>query len=132
MRGKVLVINAEILASLTFLAATLPAPANFIRSIKKILFGFLWGSKHEKIRREIMYKTVEKGGLAVPEISSKLDWMLLTPILKACLNENQEILWHCFANVTLTKIGFVEIIIFCFLSFYYTLNTIERIHRSAL
>ncbi len=45
-----------------------------------------------------MYKTVEKGGLAVPEISSKLESMLLTPILKAYLNENQEILWHCFAN----------------------------------
>ncbi len=62
LRGKVLVINAEILASLTFLAATLPAPVNFIRSIKKVLFGFLWGSKHEIMRREIMYKPVEKGG----------------------------------------------------------------------
>ncbi len=41
LRGKVLVINAEILASLTLIAATLPAPTNFIRSIKKILFGFL-------------------------------------------------------------------------------------------
>ncbi len=54
LRGKVLVINAEILASLTFLAATLPAPANFIRSIKKVLFGFLWSSKHEGMRREIL------------------------------------------------------------------------------
>ena len=43
LRGKVLVINAEILASLTFLASTFAALIHFIRSIKKALFSFFLG-----------------------------------------------------------------------------------------
>jgi exonuclease III len=99
LRGKVLIINAEILASLTFLASTFPAPIQFIRSIRKALFCFFWGSQHEKIRREILYKPINKGGLAVPELGTKLESMFVTPIVKACLSEDQGVLWHCFAKL---------------------------------
>jgi len=54
LRGKVLIINAEIIASLTYVAATFPAPRRFLNSVKEIMFRFLWSSNQEKLKREIL------------------------------------------------------------------------------
>lgn len=89
LKGKVLIINAEIIASLTYVAATLPAPRRFLSSVKKMMFRFLWGSNQEKLKREIVYKKIEKGGLAVPDIEVKFDAMILLPIIKACLTDEE-------------------------------------------
>ncbi|MGL5599123.1 MAG: reverse transcriptase domain-containing protein, partial [Aeromonas sp.] len=97
LRGKVLVINAEILASLSHLATTFPVPMTFLRSVKKIIFHFLWGSQHERLKRLVLCKPLEKGGLALPDIEAKLDAMFLTPIVKAVLCESSN-LWACFSK----------------------------------
>ncbi len=86
-RGKVLIINAEIVAALTFVAATLPAPRWFLTSVKKKIFRFLWNSNQERLKREIVCRKIEKGGLAVPDIQAKLDAMFLFPVLISCLDE---------------------------------------------
>uniref|UniRef100_A0A3Q3ARB5 Reverse transcriptase domain-containing protein n=1 Tax=Kryptolebias marmoratus TaxID=37003 RepID=A0A3Q3ARB5_KRYMA len=91
--GKVLIIKTEVISTLAFLAATFPFPCRIVRSVRKIMFHFLWGSKHEKLKREIMYRPVAKGGRALPEIKSKFDAMFLTPILRACLGLAPEPLW---------------------------------------
>ena len=71
--GKILVIKAEVLASLTFLEATLPAPKTFLTSLRCIVFHFIWCSQQENVKRDIMYKPLVKGGKAVPESGAKLD-----------------------------------------------------------
>uniref|UniRef100_A0A3Q4HUH7 Reverse transcriptase domain-containing protein n=1 Tax=Neolamprologus brichardi TaxID=32507 RepID=A0A3Q4HUH7_NEOBR len=82
--GKVLVLKAEVMASIAFLATTLPIPYEILISLRKAMFYFLWGGQHERAKREIMYKPVGKGGRAVPEIESKCNAMFITPIFKAC------------------------------------------------
>ncbi len=96
--GKVLVIKADVLSSLTFLAATLPVPRSFLMSLRRIMFQFIWGSCQEYAKREIMYKPLDKEGKAVPELEAKLNALFLTPILNAVLNENSVSLWTYFAK----------------------------------
>ena len=96
--GKVLVIKAEIYASLTFLAATLPVPREFLTPLRRAVFQFLWGSQQERVRREIMYRPKEKGGKAVPELGTKLEALFLTPIINSVLIDNNPGLWCYFAK----------------------------------
>lgn len=58
--GKVLVVKAQ-------LAATFPIPHTVIR---RTSFHFIWVSQHEKLKRDIMYRPLAKGGKAVTEIGS--------------------------------------------------------------
>ncbi len=97
MAGKILVIKAEILASLTHLATTFPIPHRFMMTIRKIIFQFIWRGQHEKLKREIMYRPVEKGGKGVPDFESKLKSMFVTPIIKACLMPEIGPVWAHFA-----------------------------------
>jgi len=60
--GKILVIKAEILASLTHLATTLPVPRAFQTTLRRSIFQFIWGSHQDYLKREIMYKPLEKEG----------------------------------------------------------------------
>lgn len=97
MTGKVLVIKAEVLASLTYLATTFPIPHRFMVTLRKIIFQFIWRGQHEKLKREIMYRPLEKGGKGVPDIESKLKSMFVTPIIKACLKPEVGPSWAHFA-----------------------------------
>ena len=96
--GKMLVIKAEIYASLTFLAATLPVPREFLTQLRREMFRFLWGSQQERVKREIMYRPKEKGGKAVPELGTKLEALFLTPIVNSVLMDNATNLWSYFAR----------------------------------
>ena len=96
--GKVLVIKAEILSSLNFLATTLPVPYSFLASLRRAMFRFIWGSQQEKLKRDIMYRPLNKGGKDVPELGSKLNVLFLTPIVNAVLKENNTVLWAYFAK----------------------------------
>ena len=98
MTGKVLVIKAEIYASLTYLAATLPVPREFLTQLRRAVFQFLWGSQQERVKREIMYRPDEKGGKSVPELGTKLEALFLTPILNSVLQDKDTSLWAFFAK----------------------------------
>lgn len=97
MVGKVLVIKADILPSLTFLATTFPVPHMFMVTLRKIIVQFIWNGQHEKLKREIMYRPLEKGGKGVPDMESKLKSMFVTPIIKACLKPEVAPSWVHFA-----------------------------------
>ena len=75
MTGKVLVIKAEILASLTYLATTFPVPHTFMMTLRKMCFQFIWRGQHEKLKHEIMYRPLKKGGKGVPDVEIKLKSM---------------------------------------------------------
>ena len=62
------------------------------------MFQFIWGSCQEYVKREVMYKPLEKGGKAVPELGAKLNALFLSPILNAVLNEKSVSLWMYFAK----------------------------------
>ena len=93
-----MVIKAEIYASLTYLAATLPVTKEFLTPLRRAMFTFLWGSQQERVKREIMYRPTEKGGKAVPDLGTKLEALFLTPIINAVLIDNNTSLWSYFAK----------------------------------
>lgn len=95
--GKVLVLKTEILAPLTSLATVLPANRACIASLRKSIFRFMWSSKQEYIKREVMYRPVEKGGKGVPDPETKLNALFLAPFLNV-LTGKKNVLWSYFAK----------------------------------
>ena len=97
--GKILVVKAEVLSSLNFLAATLPVPKTCLATLRKIMFWFIWGSSQERLKRDVMYRPLEKGGKEVPDLSLKFNALFVTPIVNAVLNKKQVSLWYYFAKL---------------------------------
>ena len=61
-----------ILSQFVYLMSVLPSPpVNIFKEIEQIIFDFIWNGKKDKIKRQILYYSKEKGGLGVPNIYIK-------------------------------------------------------------
>ena len=69
MIGKITIIKTLILPQFTHLFTALPKPdITLMKQFKKLLFTFLWGSKREKIKRKIIVRRYEDGGLRMVDL----------------------------------------------------------------
>lgn len=79
--GKILVIKAEALPLLVFLARVFPLPPRLRRTVKGVVFRFLWGG-YEYVGRDVMVQPVDKGGRVVLDVVLKLDVLYYTTVCK--------------------------------------------------
>lgn len=80
LSGKVLVLKADILPTLIYLAYMFPVPTRGKLKITREVFSFLWGGKYEYVKRELMYMRVDAGGRGVPCIPLKWDVLFVSHV----------------------------------------------------
>ena len=67
MEGKILIIKAVVLPLLLLLCSVFSPPRFFLLDLERAVFYFLWGSKWERLRREVVKKRPENGGKGLPD-----------------------------------------------------------------
>ena len=74
-------IKALALSKLTYYLINLPRPPdNFLEKITRAWFNFIWNGKRDEIKRKVMVKRIEDGGVGMIDLNSfgkalKLTWM---------------------------------------------------------
>ena len=58
----------------------LEAPKSELEKVNKLIFKFIWKNKPDKIKRDVLYQTIDRGGLKVPNIflmdkALRLNWI---------------------------------------------------------
>ena len=61
--GKSLLAKALGISQLVYAASMLTVPESVVKTVQENLFAFLWKNRKDKIKRVVMYQTVEKGGI---------------------------------------------------------------------
>lgn len=103
--GKVTVIKTLALPLLVQCLTVLPdSDPSTVDKLQKEIFQFIWNNKTDKIKRNIMINTKEKGGLSVPHVNSfskalKLSWV------KKILDANNHAPWKILLTDNLEKWG---------------------------
>ena len=70
--GKIQIIKTFGLLLILFALNTVVPSMNVINQICSIMHEFLWNGQ-DKIKRKIIVKDIENGGLRVPDLKTKLD-----------------------------------------------------------
>ena len=79
--GKITVVKSLLISQFNHFFISLPNPSeNFMKTLNNILFNFVWNNKPDKIKREIIIKNYEEGGLKMLHLKSfisalKLSWI---------------------------------------------------------
>ena len=60
---KVILINCLVVSKLWYVAHVYPLPLKYTGMINKEIFNFIWGSKANPIKIEVLYNKKENGGL---------------------------------------------------------------------
>ena len=83
LMGKVTIIKSLIFSQFSYLAIPLIKPSySMIKIIDKLTFNFLWGCKTDKIKRDVVKRRVNEGGLGLFDFSDFLTRLKLTLIKK--------------------------------------------------
>ncbi|MCG7875526.1 MAG: reverse transcriptase domain-containing protein [Candidatus Thiodiazotropha endolucinida] len=81
LMGKITVVKNFALPKLIYVLSSTPNPSKeSINRIDKIMYNFIWDGKPEKIKRDILTKDFEKGGLKMIDLqtfikSLKISWI---------------------------------------------------------
>ena len=95
---RVIVINIVILAKVWYTAHTYPLPLKYSKLINKEIFHFLWQSKYNPIKREVLYQKKHEGGLGILCVFYKAQSIFASTFLKQFLNskeDNSLIKYYC-------------------------------------
>ena len=100
--GKVCIIKSRVVSILTYYVSSLPVhkPDRYIKAINSTLYGFLWGSKWERVKRKTLVGPKQLGGIDMTDIKSfiisqKLKW------LKYMLDDEYSSNWKCIETTFL-------------------------------
>jgi exonuclease III len=65
--GKILIFKAVILPLILLVCSVFSPPRRFLVNLERAVFYFLWGSKWERLKREVVKKRKENGGKGLPD-----------------------------------------------------------------
>lgn len=69
LKGKSVIINTYAVSHLVYLASVFEIPPWVIRKVNKLIFGFLWNNKNERVSRKTCHLPFDKGGLGIADLS---------------------------------------------------------------
>ena len=72
--GKITILKSLVVPQVTYKASMLPviSPKNFITKNNKLMYHFVWGSKWERVERNTLCSSFEKGGANMIHLQSYL------------------------------------------------------------
>ena len=101
--GRVAVLKSLVLSKLIHLWIMLPNPPDeYINSLQKLCYEFVWNKKPDKINRKTVHKSVQEGGLGLPHPKTFISGLKLKWIRKF-INTNQK-----WTNITLVNYPFIK------------------------
>ena len=86
---RAIVINTIILSKVWYTAHTYPLIAKYSKLINKEIFRYLWLSNLNPVKRDVLYQSKLKGGLAISNVSNKCQSIFVSTFLNHFLNSGE-------------------------------------------
>nr|XP_055049577.1 LINE-1 retrotransposable element ORF2 protein [Misgurnus anguillicaudatus] len=67
IEGKILIFKSVILPLILLVCSVFSPPRSFLVELERAVFYFVWGSKWERLKREVFKKRPENGGKGLPD-----------------------------------------------------------------
>ena len=109
--GKAVIIKALGISSIVYSMSTLEAPKSELEKVNKLIFKFIWKNKPDKIKRDALYQTIDRGGLKVPNIFLMDKALRLNWIRRLVVNKPGN--WRIIPQYYFDKYGGIEFLLKC-------------------
>eukprot|EP00112_Aurelia_sp_Birch-Aquarium-sp1_P012597 Seg265.3 transcript_id=Seg265.3/GoldUCD/mRNA.D3Y31 product="Transposon TX1 putative 149 kDa protein" protein_id=Seg265.3/GoldUCD/D3Y31 len=97
LKGKILIVNTIALSGLVYAGTIFGLPENIRKQIDRAIFQFIWSNKNELVSRKACLQPIERGGLGVVDIRTKIKALHLKYV--GCLCDQSYVApWVYFAR----------------------------------
>ena len=109
--GKAVIIKALGISPIVYSMSMLEAPKSELEKVNKLIFKFIWKNKPDKIKRDVLYQTIDRGGLKVPNIFLMDKALRLNWIRRLVVNKPGN--WRIIPQYYFDKYGGIEFLLKC-------------------
>ena len=102
LKGKVTVLKSLIMPQILYVSTNLPVPEFFVKEVNTLMFKFLWDGKPDKIKRSVVIRKIEDGGLKMPHVESQIKAQKIMWVKR--LLENDDASWKEYSKWLLGEI----------------------------
>lgn len=102
LKGKVLVINALMLAKIWYVLSVTPLPYEYFKRIKESVFNFLWGKGRAKIAYDTLIGGTDGGGLGLLDPFLRMK-TLRVKLVKRFMDVKRKAIWKNVMDYFLKK-----------------------------
>ena len=105
--GRTMLVKSLGLSQLIYAASMLSVPETVIQQTQSKLFAFLWKNKRDKIKRQVLFSPLSKGGLSFPCFRTfikalRLSW--ISRLLNNTLDKHGGLLFLLNCNYSVGKL----------------------------
>ena len=80
IKGKITLLRSQIIPLVLYVASIYPLSDSFVKKIDTLMFDFVWPNKKHHVKKNVLIKEIEEGGLKMPDLNSivksvKLNWI---------------------------------------------------------
>ena len=101
---KAIIINSLIASKLWYTSHVYPLPLQYSQLINTKIFEYIWNSKVDPIKRVILYKSKDKGGLGLLNIHNKSKSIFASTVLKMFSTSNNSSLIRYYIAEKMNKL----------------------------
>lgn len=78
--GRIQIIKTYIISKFMYTCSVIHMPEKYLKEINELIFKFIWKGGRDKVKRSIMVKQLQKGGLKAPDLgliieASRINWI---------------------------------------------------------
>ena len=89
MMGRITVVKSLILPNITYIASNMIILHEFLQKIKNIIYNYVWNGKRDMIKREVLAKSYNEGGLKMVNIDDYVSSLQIKFVMKLLEKEGE-------------------------------------------
>ena len=113
LMGRTLLAKTLGISKLVYTASMLTVPQEVIKRVQMKLFNFLWKNKKDKVKREVLFQEMRKGGLNFPNFDITVKALRLSWIGRLLEKEPSTDAWKAIPNAFFEKYGGLNFLLKC-------------------
>ena len=84
--GRSQIIKTFVISQFLFVSSIIETPLEVIKSVNNLIFKFMWKNKQDRLKRCVLQKQTDNGGLNVPDFETMINASKLKWIKNMCKN----------------------------------------------
>ena len=103
LHQRVAYANTCLLSKLWYISHVYPLKENHAQNVNKVLFLYIWGGRYEPVKRSVLYRAKDQGGLAVINCLLKSKTLMLNTFIKCYTHDayrNSLMFYYCYSRLS--------------------------------
>lgn len=103
MYGRAQIIKTFIVSQFLFICSAIATPQKLYKILNSLIFKFIWRSKTERLKRNVLIKEYTNGGLKIPDFETMVKTTQIKWIKK--INDDHTYYWKSILKLFLEKLN---------------------------